>query len=72
MGRQLDALHEPPQIEVLNGEVVLIGPRVALTLTADAAAETARLLAAAAAEAQTQYAARASGFTDFIRRVEND
>jgi hypothetical protein len=41
------------QVEVLEKEVVLHGPRVAVALTAEAAAETARRLADAAAQAAT-------------------
>ena len=38
-------------VQVMDKEVVLLGPRVAIALTAAAAAETARRLADAAAEA---------------------
>ena len=38
-------------VQVMQKEVVLLGPRVAVALTAAAAAETARRLADAAAEA---------------------
>jgi hypothetical protein len=39
-------------VQVMDKEVVLLGPRVAIALTAAAAAETARRLADAAAEAE--------------------
>jgi hypothetical protein len=41
------------RVEVLEKEVVLLGPRVAVALTAEAAAETARRLAEAAVQAAT-------------------
>lgn len=47
----LDADLEALKVHVMNSEVVLLGPRVAVALSADAAAETARRLAAAAAQA---------------------
>ncbi|PSC05945.1 hypothetical protein SLNSH_06095 [Alsobacter soli] len=47
----LDTDRTPLNVEIYNGEVVVTGPRVAVALTADAAAETARRLAAAASEA---------------------
>lgn len=45
----LDTESEALEVQV-TGEVVLLGPGVAIALSADAAAETARRLAAAAAE----------------------
>lgn len=47
----LKAQEDPLQITTLGGEVVITGPRVAVALTAEAAAETARLLAIAATTA---------------------
>ncbi len=47
----LDTQLEALDVQVVGGEVVLLGPRVAVALTAAAAAETARRLAAAATEA---------------------
>jgi hypothetical protein len=44
----LDTEVEALKVQVLDREVVLLGPRVAVALSADAAAETARRLAAAA------------------------
>lgn len=56
----LDADLEALKVHVMNSEVVLLGPRVAVALSADAAAETARRLAAAAAQAsRTGTSARA-------------
>lgn len=48
----LDADLEALKVHVMNSEVVLLGPRVAVALSADAAAETARRLAAAAAQSR--------------------
>jgi hypothetical protein len=48
---QLDTDHQALDVQVLGREVVLLGPRVAIALSAAAAAETARRLAEAAAEA---------------------
>jgi hypothetical protein len=49
----LDTEWEALKVHVIDREVVLLGPRVAIALTADAAAETARRLAAAAKQAAT-------------------
>lgn len=46
-----DAEAQPLDVEVVNGEVVMTGPRVAVALDSDAATETARRLMAAAQEA---------------------
>lgn len=49
------AYDTPSRVYALRGEVVLDGPDgVGLSMTPDAAAETARRLAAAAEEARTQ------------------
>ena len=48
---QLDTDHQALDVQVLGREVVLLGPRVAIALSAAAAAETARRLAEAASEA---------------------
>ena len=48
---QLDTDHQPLDVQVLGREVVLLGPRVAIALSAAAASETARRLAEAASEA---------------------
>ncbi len=48
---QLDTDHQALDVQVLGREVVLLGPRVAIALSAAAAAETARRLADAASEA---------------------
>jgi hypothetical protein len=48
---QLDTDHQALDVQVLGREVVLLGPRVAIALSAAAAAETARRLAEAATEA---------------------
>lgn len=45
---QLDTELEALEVRVLGGEVVLLGSRIAIALSASAAAETARRLAAAA------------------------
>lgn len=45
---QLDTELEALKVQVLEGEVVLLGTRVAIALSAAAAAETARRLADAA------------------------
>ena len=45
-----DAEAQPLHVEVVNGEVVMTGPRVAVALDIGAAAETARRLMAAAQE----------------------
>jgi hypothetical protein len=47
----LDAEEQPLDVEVVNGEVVMTGPRVAVALGQRAATETARRLMAAAQEA---------------------
>jgi len=47
----LDTQHEALKVQVLEHDVVLLGPRVAVALSAEAAAETARRLADAAARA---------------------
>lgn len=44
----LNAEELPLNVEVLNGEVVMTGPRVAIAMRPSAATETARRLAAAA------------------------
>ena len=46
---QRDTEREPLDVQVMEGEVVLLGPRVAIALSATAAAETAKRLADAAA-----------------------
>lgn len=48
MGMALNAEEKPLSVAVLNGEVVMTGPRVAIALRPLAAAETARRLAEAA------------------------
>jgi hypothetical protein len=48
---QLDTEREALNVQVMEREVVLLGPRVAVALSAEAAAETARRLADAAAVA---------------------
>ena len=53
MGRELDTENEPLNVLVQGREVVLVGRRVAVALSATAAAETARRLAEAAAEADS-------------------
>lgn len=51
--RQQDAYEDPLAVETYEGEVVITGPgRIGVSLTASAAAQTARRLAAAAVEAQ--------------------
>jgi hypothetical protein len=50
---QLDTELEALEVQVLDREVVILGPRVAIALSAAAAAETARRLAEAAAIAQS-------------------
>ena len=59
---QLDTDHQALDVQVLGREVVLLGPRVAIPLSAAAAAETARRLADAASEA---LAAESSSGQDF-------
>lgn len=54
----LGAEEQPLKVDVLNGEVVMTGPRVAIALNPSAATETARRLVAAADLAVQQ--ARAS------------
>ncbi|MBO9621654.1 MAG: hypothetical protein J7500_02980 [Sphingomonas sp.] len=44
----LNAETQPLTVDVLNGEVVMTGPRVAIALQPNAATETARRLLAAA------------------------
>ena len=44
----LNAEEQPLKVDVLNGEVVMTGPRVAIALRPSAATETARRLVAAA------------------------
>lgn len=44
----LNAEEQPLTVDVLNGEVVMTGPRVAIALQPGAATETARRLVAAA------------------------
>ena len=46
---QLDTELEPLDVQVMGNDVVLLGPRVAIALSATAAAETARRLGDAAA-----------------------
>lgn len=48
----LNADEQPLDVEVLNGEVVMTGPRVAIALCPRAAMETARRLVAAAGSAE--------------------
>jgi hypothetical protein len=48
----LNAEDQPLDVAVLNGEVVMTGPRVAIALRPHAAAETARRLALAADDAR--------------------
>jgi hypothetical protein len=50
---QLDTETEALEVQVLGREVVLLGRRVSIALSVDAAAETARRLAEAVAIAQT-------------------
>ncbi|GGD84369.1 hypothetical protein GCM10011515_00140 [Tsuneonella deserti] len=50
----LNAEEQPLNVDVLNGEVVMTGPRVAIALKPGAATETARRLVAAADLASTQ------------------
>lgn len=50
----LNAEEQPLSVAVLNGEVVMTGPRVAIAMEPKAAIETARRLAAAADEATQQ------------------
>lgn len=45
---QLDTEHAPLEVQILGREVVLLGRRFAIALSAAAAAETARRLAEAA------------------------
>ena len=45
-----DAEGQPLDVEVVNGEVVMTGPRVAVAMDIGAATETARRLMAAAQE----------------------
>lgn len=47
-----DAEGQPLDVEVINGEVVITGPRVAVALAIGAAAETARRLMAASREVE--------------------
>jgi hypothetical protein len=56
----LDTEANALQVQVIEQEVVLLGPRVAIALTADAAAETARRLLEAAALAATPMPVQAS------------
>ena len=44
----LNAEEQPLKVDVLNGEVVMTGPRVAIALQPGAATETARRLVVAA------------------------
>jgi len=48
----LDTEKHPLDVQVVAGEVVMTGPRVAIALTPEAATETARRLAAAGSRAQ--------------------
>jgi hypothetical protein len=49
-----DAFSEPMTVSVVDGEVVVLGPdAVSVSLTPDAAEESARRLKAAASEART-------------------
>jgi len=50
----LNAEEQPLKVDVLNGEVVMTGPRVAIALRPNAAIETARRLVAAADLASRQ------------------
>lgn len=49
-----DVESQPLDVQVVNGEVVMTGPRVAIAITPPAAHETARRLAEAAARATPQ------------------
>jgi hypothetical protein len=48
---ELDTELQALDVQVMDSEVVILGPRVAVALSAEAAAETARRLAIAAAMA---------------------
>jgi len=62
---ELEALN----VQVVEREVVLLGPRVAVALSAAAAAETARRLAEAAAIAAVGEASDAQASQTFSRDV---
>lgn len=55
----LNAEEQPLSVDVLNGEVVMTGPRVAIAMEPGAAAETARRLVEAAGIAAEQGGAMA-------------
>jgi hypothetical protein len=61
----LNAEEQPLKVDVLNGEVVMTGPRVAIALHPTAASETAQRLLAAADRAIEQARTAAD------RRVES-
>ena len=54
MRMTLNAEEQPLKVDVLNGEVVMTGPRVAIALHPMAATETAQRLLAAADQAIEQ------------------
>lgn len=56
----LNAEGQPLSVDVLNGEVVMTGPRVAIAMEPGAAAETARRLVEAAGIAAEQGGATAA------------
>ena len=60
MRMTLNAEEQPLKVDVLNGEVVMTGPRVAIALRPTAATETARRLLAAADLAVAQARAAAN------------
>jgi len=60
----LNAEEQPLSVNVLNGEVVMTGPRVAIAMEPGAAAETARRLVEAAGIAAEQGGATADGHVD--------
>ncbi|MGK6355388.1 hypothetical protein ACMGDH_09175 [Sphingomonas sp. DT-207] len=66
----LNAEEHPLKVDVLNGEVVMTGPRVAIALQPEAATETARRLVAAADLAIEQ--ARRSAIQNIGRTASND
>lgn len=66
----LNAEEQPLKVDVLNGEVVMTGPRVAIALQPGAATETARRLVAAADLAIEQ--SRTAIIPNFDRTAPND
>lgn len=66
----LNAEEQPLKVDVLNGEVVMTGPRVAIALQPGAATETARRLVAAADLAIEQ--TRAGIIQSIDRAASND